>query len=202
MVLRRLDRIWFPRGRLAVRSRCRRSIGRHGALARPAKLAPNTVESLPQVSDGGKTYLFRIRKGIFFTPDAAFKGQQRELTAADYAYSFKRFLDPINRSPYAFLFEGKIVGLSKLARIVEVIAHRPQVQERMTEQLADLIEGELHPKGVAVVLEAAHSCMTIRGIHKPGSLCTTSALRGVCKENLSTRSELMTLIYGGKRGCG
>src|SRR5262245_59615484 len=108
----------------------------------------------------------------------------------------------MGKAHIAYLPIGKIVGLSKLARIVEVIAHRPQVQERMTEQLADLIESELHPKGVAVVLEAAHSCMTIRGIHKPGSLCTTSALRGVCKDNLSTRSELMTLIYGGRPRCG
>lgn len=96
----------------------------------------------------------------------------------------------------AYLPDGKIVGLSKLARIVEVIAHRPQVQERMTEQLADLVMNELHPKGVAVVLEATHSCMTIRGVRKPNSICTTSAMRGVYKDNLSTRAEAMALIMG------
>lgn len=96
----------------------------------------------------------------------------------------------------AYLPDGKIVGLSKLARIVEVIAHRPQVQERMTEQLADLVMTELHPKGVAVVLEASHSCMTIRGVRKPNSVCTTSAMRGVYKDNLSTRAEAMALIMG------
>src|SRR5437773_8656041 len=80
-------------------------------LARPAKLVPLTAESLPQVTDDGKTYTFRIKKGIYFTPDPAFKGKRRELTAEDYAYSIKRFFDPRNRSPYAFLFEGKIVGL-------------------------------------------------------------------------------------------
>ena len=84
-------------------------------LARPAKLVPNTAESLPQVSDHGKTYSFQIRKGIYFTPEPSFKGKKRELTAADYAYSIKRFLDPKNRSPYAFLFDGKIVGLDELA---------------------------------------------------------------------------------------
>jgi ABC-type transport system substrate-binding protein len=84
-------------------------------LARPAKLVPNTAESLPQVSDRGKIYSFRIRKGIHFTPDPSFKGKKRELTAADYAYSIKRFLDPRIRSPYAFLFEGKILGLDELA---------------------------------------------------------------------------------------
>ena len=82
-------------------------------LARPAKLVPDAAESLPQITDHGKTYTFKIRKGIYFTPDPAFKGKKRELTAEDYAYSIKRFFDPRNRSPYAFLFEGKIVGLDE-----------------------------------------------------------------------------------------
>ena len=107
----------------------------------------------------------------------------------------------MGKAHIAYLPNGKIVGLSKLARIVEVISHRPQVQEKMTEQLADLIMDELHPKGVAVVLEATHTCMTIRGIHKPGSLCKTSAMRGGFKDNLSTRSELMALIYGQRAAC-
>jgi len=83
-------------------------------LARPAKLVPDAAESLPQVTDNGKTYTFKIRKGIYFTSDPVFKGKKRELTAEDYAYSIKRFFDPRNRSPYAFLFEGKIVGLDEL----------------------------------------------------------------------------------------
>jgi len=84
-------------------------------LARPAKLVPNVAESLPAVSNGGKTYSLQIRKGIYFTPDPSFRGKRRELTAADYAYTIKRFLDPKLRSPYAFLFEGKILGLDELA---------------------------------------------------------------------------------------
>lgn len=84
-------------------------------LARPSRLVANTAEALPVISDGGRTYTLRIRKGIRFTSDAAFKGRPRELTAEDYAYSIKRFLDPKYRSPYAFLFEGKIVGLDELA---------------------------------------------------------------------------------------
>ena len=84
-------------------------------LARPAKLVPNVVTALPVITDHGRTYTLTLKRGIHFTPDAAFKGQARELTAADYVYSIKRFLDPQNRSPYAFLFEGKIVGLDKLA---------------------------------------------------------------------------------------
>jgi len=84
-------------------------------LARPAKLVANVAESLPQITDNGRTYTFKLRKGIYFASDAAFKGRKRELTAEDYAYSVKRFLDPKNRSPYAFLFEGKIAGLDELA---------------------------------------------------------------------------------------
>src|SRR5215472_8661717 len=84
---------------------------------------------------------------------------------------------------------GKIVGLSKLARVVEVLSRRPQVQERMTEQIADLLMAELDAQGVGVILEATHTCMTIRGVRKPGSIMTTSAMRGVFLTNQSTRTE-------------
>ena len=83
-------------------------------LARPIKLIPGTAEAMPEVSDGGKTYTFKVKKGIFFTPDPAFKGVRRELGAADYAYSIKRHLDPKNRSVQAGIFEGKIVGMNEL----------------------------------------------------------------------------------------
>ncbi len=102
----------------------------------------------------------------------------------------------IGKAHIAYLPKGKIVGLSKLARVVEAVARRPQVQERMTEEIADLLMDELGPEGVAVILEAEHTCMTIRGVRKPGSVCTTSAMRGACKNNVSTRGELMALIYG------
>jgi ABC-type transport system substrate-binding protein len=85
-------------------------------LARPAKLVPQTAESLPEVTDEGKTYLFHIRPGIYFHPDPAFKGQKRELIAADYAYSIKRFVDPRNRSPWRFLVAGKVIGLDEVAK--------------------------------------------------------------------------------------
>lgn len=98
-----------------------------------------------------------------------------------------------------YLPNGRVIGLSKLARVVECVARRPQVQERMTETIADLLVSELDAKGVAVVVEATHSCMTIRGVRKPGSLCVTSAMRGIFRSHLSSRSEIMTLIYGGQR---
>ncbi len=94
--------------------------------------------------------------------------------------------------------DGRVIGLSKLARVVEVVARRPQVQERMTETIANLLTEELQAKGVAVVIEATHTCMTIRGIRKPGSLCVTSAMKGIFRSNLSSRSEVMNLIYGGR----
>jgi GTP cyclohydrolase IA len=95
--------------------------------------------------------------------------------------------------------DGRVLGLSKLARVVEVVSRRPQVQERMTETIANLLVEELHAKGVAVVIEATHTCMTIRGIRKPGSLCVTSAMKGIFRSNLSSRSEIMNLMYGGRR---
>ena len=75
-------------------------------LARPAKLVPMTAEALPEVSDGGRTYIVHLRRGIYFAADPAFKGQRRELTAEDYVYSFKRFADPANRAPYGFMLQG------------------------------------------------------------------------------------------------
>lgn len=95
-----------------------------------------------------------------------------------------------------YLPDGRVLGLSKLARVVEVVSHRPQVQERMTEQIADLLENDLGAKGVAVVVEASHTCMTIRGVRKPASVCVTSAMKGLFRSNVSSRAEVLSLIYG------
>ncbi len=84
-------------------------------LARPAKLVPMAAESMPEVADDGRTYTFHLKKGVYFTPDPAFKGVKRELVAQDFIYTFMRFVDPANRSQYAFLLEGKIKGLDALA---------------------------------------------------------------------------------------
>ena len=99
----------------------------------------------------------------------------------------------------AYLPTGTVLGVSKLARIVDSFARRLQVQERLTEQIADFMMDNLKPKGVAVVLEAAHSCMTIRGIKKPGSVMVTSALRGIFKKDPKSRSEVMSLIHSGNK---
>jgi GTP cyclohydrolase IA len=105
----------------------------------------------------------------------------------------------IGKAHVAYLPAGKVAGLSKLARVVDSLARRPQVQEQMTEQIADLLMEELGAKGVAVILEASHSCMTIRGVRKPTSMTTTSAMRGSFRDNPATRTELMALIFGPQR---
>lgn len=99
------------------------------------------------------------------------------------------------RTHIAYLPDGRVVGLSKLARVVEDFARRPQVQERLTTQIADTLVNELRAKGVAVVMEATHTCMTCRGVRKPGSVMVTSAVRGVCRTNSATRAEIMSLLH-------
>jgi len=94
----------------------------------------------------------------------------------------------------AYLPDGCVVGLSKLARLVEGYARRPQVQERLTTQIADALMQELRPLGAACVVEAVHTCMTLRGVRKPGSVMATSALRGVFKDSPASRSEVLSLI--------
>jgi len=101
----------------------------------------------------------------------------------------------IGTAHIAYLPRGSVLGVSKLARIVDCFAHRLQVQERLTDQIADFIMASLKPKGVAVVLEASHSCMTIRGIKKAGSVMVTSSLRGIFKRDLRSRSEVLSLMH-------
>jgi ABC-type transport system substrate-binding protein len=88
-------------------------------LARPVKLVPRALEAMPAIEDGGRTYICRVRKGIYFTPDPAFKGRKRELTAADFAYGFKRILDPAVKSPWLWLLDGKVVGVEEARRKAE-----------------------------------------------------------------------------------
>ena len=90
--------------------------------------------------------------------------------------------------------EGHITGLSKLARLVDLFARRPQVQERLTTQVADALDEVLHPRGVIVVVSAEHLCMSMRGVRKPGARTVTSAVRGMFKESPATRAEAMSLI--------
>lgn len=103
------------------------------------------------------------------------------------------------RAHLGYLPQARIVGLSKLARTVDHFARRPQTQERLTMQIADLLESELDPRGVGVLLVAEHTCMTLRGARASGSETTTSSLRGHLREDPAARAEFLTLVHGGAR---
>ncbi len=107
------------------------------------------------------------------------------------------FVPFLGRAHVAYIPDGgRVTGLSKLARVVDLAARRPQVQERLTQQIADTLMNSLQPQGVMVVMEAEHQCMTIRGVKKPGSKTVTSVVRGVFRRNAATRAEAMHLIRG------
>jgi GTP cyclohydrolase I len=101
----------------------------------------------------------------------------------------------IGRAHVAYVPRGKVVGLSKLARLVECLSRRLQVQERLTTEVADALVEALNPKGVMVVIEAEHLCMTMRGVRKPGAVTTTSVVRGIFRSRQATRAEAMSLIF-------
>lgn len=113
-----------------------------------------------------------------------------------YSMCEHHFLPFVGKAHIAYIpnDEGLVIGLSKLARIVNSYARRPQLQERLTAQIADFIQKEMDPKGVAVVIEAEHLCMTMRGIRAAGSQTQTSALRGCIRKDARTRAEVMTLL--------
>ena len=99
----------------------------------------------------------------------------------------------VGKAHIGYIPQGKVVGLSKIARVVETVARRPQLQERMTETIANLLMDELNALGVGVVIEASHACMTLRGVRKPGSICVTSAMKGSFRKNTKTRAEFLNL---------
>lgn len=106
----------------------------------------------------------------------------------------------IGRAHIAYLPAGRVVGISKLARVLEAYAKRLQIQEKLTAQVANTIEQVLKPKGVAVVIEAQHQCMTTRGIHKPGVSMVTSRMLGAFRDNAATRREFMAIIGAPRNG--
>lgn len=130
--------------------------------------------------------------------DAIFREEYDEMVLVRdidfYSLCEHHMLPFFGRAHIAYIPNGKIVGLSKIPRIVDVFARRLQVQERMTQQIADTIEEYLAPQGVAVVTEAAHMCMMMRGVQKQNSMTTASAMKGVFKSQSETRSEFLTLI--------
>ncbi len=164
---------------------------REGLLETPARVARMYAELLSGLHEDPAIHLQK-----FFTEDYDEVVLVRDISFCSLCEH--HMLPFMGKAHIAYLPKGKVIGLSKLARVVEVVSKRPQVQERMTETIANLLVTELDAKGVAVVIEASHSCMTIRGVRKPGSLCTTSAMKGLFRSNEATRSEIMHLIYGSR----
>lgn len=113
-----------------------------------------------------------------------------------YSMCEHHFLPFHGEAHVGYVPDGRVVGISKLARVVETYARRPQLQERLTSQVAETVMNALQPDGVAVVVEAEHLCMTMRGVRKPGSRMVTSAMRGQFKRSSVTRSEFLSLVRG------
>ena len=161
---------------------------REGLLETPARVARMYAEVFSGLHEDPRPHLKK-----FFTESYNDVVLVRDISFNSFC---EHHLCPFGgKAHIGYVPSGKVVGLSKLARVVEIVARRPQVQERMTQTVADLLEEELGAKGVAVVIEATHTCMTIRGVRKPGSLCVTSAMKGLFRQNASSRSEIMSLIY-------
>ncbi|MFQ4141013.1 GTP cyclohydrolase I FolE [Chlorogloeopsis sp. ULAP02] len=150
------------------------------------------VKALRFLTKGYYESLDELLNGAVFTEDANEMVLVRDI---DIFSSCEHHILPIiGRAHVAYIPNGKVIGLSKIARICEMYARRLQVQERLTLQIADALQGLLKPQGVAVVVEATHMCMVMRGVQKPGSWTVTSAMRGVFADDARTREEFMNLI--------
>ncbi len=167
-------------------------INRDGLKATPGRVARMYVELLAGMSENPERHLRSVFSEnydeIVLLRDIPF-----------YSICEHHLMPFIGSAHVAYLPAGKVLGVSKLARIVDCFARRLQTQERLTYRIADFIMTNLKPLGVGVVMEASHSCMTIRGIKKPGSVMVTSAIRGIFRKDPRSRSELMSLIHNGKK---
>jgi GTP cyclohydrolase I len=167
---------------------------REGLLETPQRVANMYAEIFAGIEDDPKQYL-----KVFNEPQ-----QHEELVIVRdiplYSVCEHHLLPFVGKAHIAYLPKGgKIIGLSKFARIVDCFAKRPQVQERLTAQIADFLYENLEPYGVAVVIEAEHLCMTMRGARAAGAKTQTSALRGVMRTDAKSRAEVMSLLNGGIR---
>lgn len=185
------QRVDLPRIERAVRE-ILEAVGedpdRDGLRKTPARVARMYAELFSGLHDDPERYL-----------ETTFDENHHEMVVLrdiPFASMCEHHLMPFEgKAHIAYIPGGRIVGLSKLARIVDVFARRPQVQERMTSQIADLLAERVHVRGCAVIIEAVHTCMTCRGVKKPGSVMVTSGVRGEMSTNDMTRKEALTLLY-------
>jgi GTP cyclohydrolase IA len=162
---------------------------REGLLDTPARIGRLYAELFSGLTQDP---LDVLRKGF----DEAHKEMVILKDIPFYSLCEHHFLPFHGSAHVGYVPEGRIVGVSKLARVVDILARRPQLQERLTSQVADAIMEGLHPDGVAVVIEAEHLCMTMRGVQKPGARMITSAIRGGFRRRGVTRSEFLSLVQG------
>ena len=164
-------------------------LGREGLVGTPARVADMYEEIFSGIAQDAAEH-------FCVTFDESYQEMVLVRDIPLYSVCEHHLVPFIGRAHVAYIpgKHGRICGLSKLARVVDVFARRPQVQERMTSQIADTIVEHLQPAGVIVVIEAEHLCMSMRGVRKPGSETVTSAVRGLFERNAATRSEAMALI--------
>ena len=163
-------------------------LDRDGLKETPRRVAKMYAELLSGMHEDPKTHLRSV-----FTENYDEIVLLRDIPF--YSICEHHLMPFIGKAHVAYLPSGSVLGVSKLARIVDCYARRLQTQERLTYQIADFIMASLKPLGVTVVLEASHSCMTIRGIRKPGSMMVTSALRGIFKKDPRSRNEILSLMH-------
>jgi GTP cyclohydrolase I len=185
-----------PRIRAAVRELLL-AIGedpdRDGLLETPARVARMFAEAFAGMHVDPRIFLRKT-----FEVDHEEMVLQKDMAFASFCEH--HLLPFTGRAHVAYIPTGRVVGLSKLARVVDAVARKPQIQERMTQEIADLIQEELSPRGVLVVIEATHTCMTVRGVKKPGTVCVTSAARGLYQTNFAARTEVMGHINCSRTG--
>ena len=186
-----VDKARIERAVLEILAAIGEDVSREGLRETPTRVARMYEELLGGMHEEPATHVQRV-----FTEDYNEIVLLRDIPF--FSICEHHLMPFIGSAHVAYLPAGKVLGVSKLARIVECFAKRLQVQERLTMQIADFLMESIKPQGVAVVLEASHSCMTIRGIKKPGSVMVTSALRGIFIRDPRSRSEVMTLIHNNK----